>query len=271
MHLMATATKTEKALLRERGVGFNGDKPIGIAFISDQHINEHDKTGWRRMMEDADKVRQTPGLYAVLGGDAVDNHCAITAAMLLSGSRPSREWEMFEEYLGVFGQGKVLLAVGGNHDLWTRKLTGYDPAQKLCKLASIPYFPHEGFLKLIIGKNKYIVGVRHKFRCHSMYNETHAVKQWLRFGDVRWHVGVLSHHHKSAIEVFYDGGEKRIAVRPGSYQTETDFAVSIGAPRAMPLCPVVVFMAGRHEMVPFAGLTDEATRFLQLVRGGKNA
>ena len=48
--------------------------PIAISVISDQHIAPNTACDFVRMKEDAELIRNTPGFYAVFGGDGVDNH-----------------------------------------------------------------------------------------------------------------------------------------------------------------------------------------------------
>lgn len=51
------------------------EEPCAITFVSDQHISVGNTVDLKSMREDAELIASTDGVYAVLGGDGIDNHC----------------------------------------------------------------------------------------------------------------------------------------------------------------------------------------------------
>jgi hypothetical protein len=119
----------------EAEVGYVTKKPIALTFISDQHISQGGVSNLERMEEDARLVSETPGMYAVLGGDGVDNHVKHRAALVNSGSVPGKEWILYDHYLGIFGS-RIAAMISGNHDDWTHDFVGIDMVQRLVRKAT---------------------------------------------------------------------------------------------------------------------------------------
>ncbi|HET6576479.1 MAG TPA: hypothetical protein VFG68_22960 [Fimbriiglobus sp.] len=77
-------------------------KNLLLAFISDMHIGPGTPCDFRRMREDAELIRDTPGCYAVLAGDQVDNHCLDEQTQALT-RRGWRFWWQLEADDAVYG------------------------------------------------------------------------------------------------------------------------------------------------------------------------
>jgi predicted MPP superfamily phosphohydrolase len=67
-----------------------GSKPVAISFISDQHIAPGSPVDMKRMREDAEIVASTRGMFAILGGDGVDNPIKHRHAIINATSTPQR-------------------------------------------------------------------------------------------------------------------------------------------------------------------------------------
>lgn len=223
--------------------------PVGLVFFSDQHITTADSQAWKRIKRDAEIVRDNPLIYAVLGGDMLDNHIIHLRASINSGDRPGDSWKRYAEYLSIM-QGKVLLVVAGNHDLWTYDLTGFDPADHLATSSGAPYARHLGIVELCLGKKRYRVGVRHKYPGTSRINPTASAKQWIRNGEFDLDAAVICHTHVPAMESFFYRGRWRVAVRTGSYQTPSDYALSNGSDPTPVLSRPVIFFT-QDGVFPF--------------------
>lgn len=247
-------------------VGFPPTKPIGLTFISDQHISEGTPSDLNRMEKDAQLVRDTPGLYAVLGGDGIDNHVKHRTAIIASGSKPGNEWRLYDHYLGFFGY-KIAAMISGNHDDWTKDFTDVDVVGMLSKKHRIFYAPDYVLLDVELGDVTYKVKIRHQYRFSSSLNETHSVKRmWSEDGD-DFDVGVVCHKHTAALEPFEKHGAVRWALRPGSYQYMSGFSRRIGYPPSLPTCPTMIFLPDRREMHGFRDVRWAAA-FLTWLRHG---
>ena len=230
-------------------ITFQTDKPIAFSFVADQHISQDGPVMLQKMREDAELIRDTSGMYAILGGDGVDNHIKHHAAMINAGSRPGTEWSMYDHYLKMFGH-KIVGAISGNHDDWTQDMTGMDAVSNLMQRNRIWFAPDYFVITvaLVMGAHieKYVIKIRHQYRYNSSFNETHSVKQMLRIDDHDFDVGVLCHKHRWAYEEL-----ERIALRPGSYQVTSGYSRRYGYGLSTPTCPTVILWPGMRKLHGF--------------------
>lgn len=240
------------------------NEPIGITFSSDQHISPGNIVDMERMRLDAELIARTEGLYAILGGDGVDNHIKHRSAVMHQRSTPHEQWDMFEFYLSIFQQ-SIIALISGNHDLWTDQLAGVDVVKMLSQRQGLCYAPDEAIISLRVGSQTYKIGVRHQYRMNSTFNETHAVKQWYRNGSYDWDIGCVCHHHVSAIEPFWGHDLERWACRPGSYQIHSAYSRQFGYNSTRPMCPTFVLSPERRHIVGFHDVRD-AVVYLEAVR-----
>jgi hypothetical protein len=259
------AEHIRKALLMAKFSVELEDKPCALTFVSDQHISIGNTVDLFRMRQDAELIAANDGVYAILGGDATDNHIKHRSAVLAARSQPSDQYELFEWYLSIFAH-RVLVAIAGNHDLWTNQMAGVDVLSGLLQRHRVCYAPDEALLEVGVGSQNYKVAMRHQYRMNSSFNETHCVKQYYRNGMVNWDIGCIGHHHVGACEYFYGHGEEKVALRPGSYQIISAYSRQYGWNSTTPTCPTVVVYPDRKEMVAFHRL-EPALRFLAHERG----
>ena len=242
-----------------------GNDPVGICFVSDQHISAQNSVCLKRMREDAELIASTDGLFACLGGDGVDNHVKHRSALLAARSTPGDQWLLYEYYMGLFAH-KILAMISGNHDAWTEGFAGLDMVNWIAKKNRICYAPAEAHLNVDVGGCDYLISFRHQYRMNSSFNETHAVKQWLRHGDTPFDVGCVCHHHTPAMEECLIMGEHRIFCRPGSYQITSSPSRQYGYNLTTPTCPTVVFYPGERRLVGFYSVQD-AAKWLKIELG----
>jgi len=224
--------------------------PIAISFISDQHIAPGTACDFKRMRDDALLIRNTPGLYACLAGDGVDNHVKIRAAVLGARSTPDEQWALFDYYLRLFAE-KILVVCSGNHDAWTVQLSGVDVLKRIAEANRVRYCPAEARIDVEVGDQFYQIAFRHQYRYNSSFNQTHCVKQWFRMGEQTFDIGVIGHHHEAAIEAFVAQGDVRWAARPGSYQIATPYSTQFGFPQARPTCPTFILFPDTKKIIGF--------------------
>jgi len=242
-------------------------EPCALCFVGDQHISLGNCVDLERMREDAELISSTPGCYAILGGDGVDNHIKHRAAVLAARSQPHDQYELFEWYLSIFAH-RILVVLSGNHDAWTNQIAGVDVVSMICQRQQLCYAPDEAILGVQVGGEKYKIGTRHQYRLNSSFNETHAVKQWFRNGECDWDIGNINHNHTSAVEPFWAHGKERWACRTGSYQITSAYSRQYGYNKTRPMAPSFVVYPDRREIIGFHDLRP-AMRFLKAERGGK--
>tara|TARA_B100000519_G_scaffold199322_1_gene210333 strand:+ start:1080 stop:2255 length:1176 start_codon:yes stop_codon:yes gene_type:complete len=251
-----SAKRIDKEIKRGKfNVSFpNG--PIAISVISDQHIAPGSACDFKRMREDAILIRDTPGFYAVFGGDGVDNHIKHRSALIGANSTPDEQWKLFDYYLQLFGD-KILAVISGNHDAWTAQIGGVDYLSKIVAQHKICYAPAEARLYIDVGGQEYKMVVRHQTgRFNSSLNQTHAVKRFYEYGEEPFDIGVIGHHHEAATEMFIRHGLKRYAARPGSYQITSPYSHQYGFASAIPTCPTFVLFPEERRMIGFSDVRD---------------
>ncbi len=230
--------------------------PIAISVISDQHIAPGSTCNFERLREDAELIRDTPGFYAVFGGDGVDNHIKHRSALIHAQSSPDQQWKLFDHYLQLFGD-KILTIISGNHDAWTAQIGGVDFLGEIAKQNKICYAPAEARLNISVAGQEYKMMVRHQTgRFNSSLNQTHAVKRHYEYGTDLFDIGVICHHHEAACEAFIRHGLKRYAARPGSYQILSPYAHQYGYSRAIPTCPTFILFPEERRMIGFDDVKD---------------
>jgi hypothetical protein len=245
----------DKASKRHRFVAdFPSRRPVAIAFASDQHI-AMGPIDLKRMREDAELIRDTDDLYVVLGGDGVDNHIKIQSAMLAAEGAISDQWLLYNHYLTIL-RDKVVVMISGNHCDWSKSVCGVDLVNNLARQNKIHYAPSEAIIDARVGGQAYSIGIRHRYKMNSSYNQGHAPKQWMRMGGHDFDVAIVCHHHEAQVESFRWGGKRRWVGRPGSYQVTSSYSKDFGFEDATPTCPTVVFWPDRHRSVMFDDVRD---------------
>lgn len=235
---------------------FPGDEPIAVSFVSDQHISVG-AVDLKRMREDAEIIANTPGIYACLGGDSIDNHIRHRSAMIMANSTPDDQYNLFSHYLSILRE-KVLVLISGNHDLWATAMAGVDVIQRIAQEKKVAYAKNEARIDLNVGGQSYDIAFRHQFRMNSTFNQTHAVKQWFRLGEKPFDVGCVCHNHEPAMESARLHGQKRYLVRPGSYQITTQYGEQYGFSKTDPSSPTIVFYPRARRMIGFDDVRDAA-------------
>ncbi len=224
-----------------------------LSFVSDQHIAPGTPVDFKAMREDAELIRATPHCYAILGGDGIDNHIKHRAAVMAARSQPEDQYQLFEYYLRILAD-KSLLMVSGNHENWTTAFAGVDMLGRVARDQRLCYAPDEAFLEISVGTQTYRVAVRHQFRMNSSFNQTHAVKQWLRLGEREFDIGCIGHHHEHAVEAFVYRGKVCWGCRPGSYQITSAYSRAYGYNASIPTTPTFMIRGDRREITGFSTL-----------------
>jgi|TARA_R100000049_G_scaffold293_1_gene742 hypothetical protein len=231
---------------------------IAVSFISDQHIAGNNIVALKRMREDAELIAATPGLFACLGGDTIDNHIKHRAAALHARTTPGDQYELFDYYLSLFAD-SILGVITGNHDDWTPQIAGVDVIGAICKKHGIACSSDEARISAKVGKVVYKLAWRHKYRFNSSINQTHSPKQWYRFGPEPFDIGVVCHHHETAIEASSMHGKQTWVCRPGSYQINSQYGKSGGYNDSMPACPTFLLFPDERRIIGFPDVRDAIT------------
>jgi hypothetical protein len=241
-------------------------KPVAIVFASDQHLTMHGPCDVERAFSDAEAIQQTPGMFALLGGDGVDNHIKHRAALVSKASRPTDEYRLYDGYLRTLGH-KTLAVISGNHDDWTKDAAGVDMVGVLAARNRLHYASDVVVMtvKLVASPDddegqEYTIKLRHQYRFGSSLNLLHTVKRMYDMDGDQFDIGVVCHNHEAEVGTFNRHGTVRYGIRPGSYQLESAWSRRIGFGQSYPTCPGVVLWPGERRIELFEdlrGLTEK--------------
>jgi hypothetical protein len=245
-------------------IAIDSQLPIGITVVSDQHIRTSGPVDLARMESDALLVRDTDGMFGVLGGDGIDNHIKHHAAMVHGGTSVAEEWRLFEHYLGFFGD-KILTVISGNHDDWTVDFSGYNALERIVKDKKVFFAPDEAVLTVKVGDEPYVIKVRHQYRFKSYMNLIHTVKRLWEVGEDDFDIGVVCHEHEAGCEPFMRHGKQVWGARPGSYQFTSGHGRRYGYNAQRPRCPTFILFPDQHEVMGFVDVRQGAG-FLKWLR-----
>jgi hypothetical protein len=254
-------------------VFINDTKPFAVAFISDIHFGSS-KTNYRAVFKDADIIRDTPGMYAALLGDSVDNWVKAETMFLQRNQQMSHEQELslLRHYLEQVEQ-KLVAVVSGNHENRTYLLSGIDLLQTLLDSKSLLYDRDELLFSLKSESGQeWKFKLRHKWGGKSVYNPTHAIEKDSKLNDTAWQFGVQGHTHYGVVfREFYDhahSGKKKLAIQLGCYEMDSDYARELNCPKNnlqnSGSGAIVFFPDGRWQA--FSDL-EVAAEFLAVQRG----
>ncbi|HEX8385477.1 MAG TPA: hypothetical protein VF576_04795, partial [Rubricoccaceae bacterium] len=250
-------------------VDIETDRPVALTNLSDLHLGNKG-TDHRAARADAELVRDTDGLYAVFGGDGVDNFVKHASAMVSSTSNPQQEYAALEWYLSLMG-GKLLGGITGNHDYWTAGFSGVDYLRDLFRRLGtggqpVAYGRHTLRLDLHLHSPDgsdvaYRVELRHTYRFKSSLNLSNQLQRMYDFSDWQWDVGMVGHTHDGPFCVpFQRHGSERWGLLAGSYKVADDHSRQWGYGDATPSSPVVILHPGTRRVECVNDLRTGAAR-----------
>jgi len=240
--------------------------PICIAFIGDQHIGAPG-TDVKRIFREQKQIINTPGAYAWLMGDGVNNMILDYLSnqnMKKGESPPWQQWRLYKEYLDRW-RDRVVAYVGGNHGAWVmERAGGIDYRRDVCP-DGVLYDGDDIKADVTVGSHTYSVWARHKWRGNSIYNVTHGQERAMRFQDPSYDLYVGAHTHEGSCyrETIHEG-RRKAAIQLGTYKIHDDHAREQGfAPSDNSTACCVIF----HDDGSMHGMADldAAKRYMQAV------
>jgi hypothetical protein len=226
-------------------------KYVGLVFVGDAHFGGKG-VDMRRAREHAQLISKHKNVYVLLGGDMTDNfvRTKILSAIVNKTTAPREEHLLFERYLSWLGD-NALLAVGGNHEGWSKQIAGIDLFRSLYKRHQIAYSQYDFKIDLRCGKMDYFIYMRHKYKYRSVYNNTHGIQAHQRNHGLGFDVGVGFHYHTYAVSEYMwgDPKKKRIAVQCGSYKVADVYAREIAVGQSTPIMPMIIFNPDKRDMI----------------------
>jgi len=245
-------------------ISINETRPIMLAVLADEHIGAN-KADLERLEYQARLVRDTDGAYALEGGDMIDNAIKHISMMTDANCSPSNQLILAEHYINILGD-KIIAAVGGNHALWTKDVSGVDALKSLLlsKNRYIPIMENRANIVLELQDMEYKISLAHKNRFNSSFNLTHTVKRMYELSGFDFDIGIVCHHHESTYEPFQRHGEERIAIRASSGKLSSRFSESLNYPDCTMQVPVVILFPDKKKAIPM--WLEDGIKYLNYLR-----
>jgi UDP-2,3-diacylglucosamine pyrophosphatase LpxH len=131
---------------------------IQIALLYDLHYG-HAKHRRDKLQSYVDWIQRSPNVYAILGGDLMEN--AIDRGMTFDQDvQPHSQLDELAMILAPIAH-KCLFSVPGNHEERTKKATGIDVAKVLADKLEVPYFTGPVFCSILANGHKWTVFAQH--------------------------------------------------------------------------------------------------------------
>jgi hypothetical protein len=273
--LPAAARSVEKAAVQNTvTLRIPSDLPVALCISSDWHVSTSG-TDVHGLLALADYVATTPGLYSIAVGDLFDNPIKHRGGSV---GAVSDELRLLDIIVKRY-RGKLLGTTSGNHDDWSKVMSGIDALKTLALRHRIHYAPDELVWRVQIVAPwdtdevtaEYVIATRHQWRRHSNLNPTHACKTWLQEQQCNWEtipdVLAIGHNHTAAIGSEQYAGREVHYLRMGSWQRDSAYARAKGFADYEPTAPTVVLPPTQGRVVCFAK-PDQA---VQHMRGWRDA
>jgi hypothetical protein len=236
--------------------------------FGDIHLG-HTGTDLEKAEYHAKLIGSKPYIFGYNIGDSIDNFIktSIISAVINSDTTPKQQIKLMQQYLEFFN-GNLILMIGGNHDRWTKKVSGLDWLAPFCDKNNLVYSPDEFNIIFTQNKIEYKFKFRHKYRFSSYMNPTHKSKQMLRNSEYIFDVGCVAHDHEVAMEMSYMFGAPRLHIRCGSYKVADPFANEIGYNNAKADLPCFITNPFKKEIMPFFNI-EQAVKVVKFLNEGK--
>ena len=133
-----------------------------IAPLFDVHYG-HSTHNFEKFMSYIRWIKETPNVYAILGGDMMENALDDGRGMSYDQSEnPQTQLNRLTEILSTIAH-KILVSVPGNHEQRTKKHTGIDVAQVLAERLKVPYFNGPVTMSILANTYKWTFYVFHGY------------------------------------------------------------------------------------------------------------
>jgi hypothetical protein len=204
--------------------------PVCLIFVGDQHIGNNG-TDYRRMYDEAELINSIPGAYVWQMGDVVDNFIVgkLMAENFKESAAVMEQWVLAKDYFDSFGE-KLVAYCGGNHEAWTRKLTGVDYRRDITP-DGVLFDGDTIRARVCVGDKSFRVWSRHKWKGYSKYNPTHGNENAAHFDSPDFDVYVGAHLHRGAVSrEFIFNKQRKMSILTGTYKVHDDYGIEQGFP-----------------------------------------
>ena len=249
------------------------DGPILLTHLSDLHIGG-EGTNHDLAERHAQLIADTPGCFALFGGDGIDNFIKHQSALVNKTGNPAQEyaalgyWLSLFPFLGEPGKSpcKLLGGISGNHELWTKGFAGIDFLKQLFAERGLVYTPSRLRVVLHVNQQVYKIELRHNYRFKSSINLGNQFHRMWEMSDWEWDIGMIGHTHDGPyIEPFTRHSKVRYASLAGAYKQVDSYSEQYGFNAAQPASPSFILGHDSHSITGIADIT-QAVKALTALR-----
>lgn len=160
-------------------IKIKSNKPIGVAFVGDPHV-DNNGCNWPLLRRDIAIMRDTPGMFAVNIGDVTDNWAGRLVRLYADQEMSKKQaWKLAKYFLRDAGV-NWLCHLLGNHDQWS-------DGPYLIKANAAPVVPVEDwgskFQIVFPNGSRVRIHAAHDFPGHSMWNGQHGAQKMAMMGE----------------------------------------------------------------------------------------
>lgn len=205
-------------------------KPIALCVVSDAHIGSP-YTNYKALLDDMTTIRETQGLYVLLGGDMCDLFMPQFKDKMapINALQPPQIQLLTEEKLLEYLSGKIVARNGGNHDRMPQRETGIDVRYFIERDKPYPILPNGGLVRLTVGEVEYKILWKHDYRFKSSLNQFNVHHRMLEQLEPDADIVVTEHEHNPGIESVergeFDSRRTVVSIRAGAYKGSDPFSV----------------------------------------------
>lgn len=210
-------------------VKLKDNKPIGILFVGDVHIDDNG-CNWPALREHARISRETPGLYAVNIGDSANDWGGRLIKKYADQDTSVHTARRLVEWLLLESGFSWLVWLHGNHQHMGDSSALHQQMNKRHGTQRVPMLDWEArFVIQFPNGEEFRINAAHDFPGNSMWNPVHGVVKAAKFGnDVD--VLVCGHKHNYAVSQWEqpEQGNSPLMMRVRGYKHLDDYARRIG-------------------------------------------
>lgn len=214
--------------------------PIGICMLSDLHIGDLG-VGHRAVHGLIQGIREIDGLYVGLNGDMIEGGlpgCPDSLRMR-QGMRVAWQRRLAERYAEQL-QGQVFVVTTGQHEFFGQRSGDINFAAELAEQAGCPYLGPGGDFTMLVNEQLYTVGLWHKHKGSSIYDETAGAKRANREHGPYDLTIVADKHAPAVSQEFRTGNKLRTFVRGGTAKTHDEYGKALNFLDSAVMFPITV-------------------------------
>ena len=249
-------------------VGVKDDKPIGILWIGDPHVDDNG-CNWPVLRKHIAICKDTPGLYGANIGDTTNNWAGRLAHLYAEQDASRKTARRLAQWFMVEAGIKWIVFLIGNHDAWgdgaeilarmgkqcgTQKIVCHDWEARFCLAFPNGWSPR--------------IYAAHNFPGHSQWNPLHGPMKEGQLGQAA-DLYVCGHLHNWATFQFENAarGGNQLFIRVKGYKFLDDYARRLGKHEQESGCSIMTVFDPRDRSIIYFENIEKGADYLTKLRG----